>query len=63
MKFSISDIIVPFIILLGAISTALTDVVSYSSRLAIIIGIAMLFTLITSFVYFKNRAKNRKKQI
>lgn len=63
MKINISDIIVPLLVLLSGTNVALMDVISYSLRLKIIIGLAVFFTLIVIFIYFVNKGKSRKEQI
>lgn len=63
MKIDIGYIIGALSVLLSGTNIALMDVISYSLRLKIIIGLAVFFTLIIAFVYFKDREKNRKKQI
>ena len=61
MKINIGDIIVPLMVLLSGINVALMNVIDYSLRLKIIIGLAIFFSLIILFIYIQNKRKNRKE--
>lgn len=62
MKIDISYIAVALVVLLSGINVSLMNVIDNNSRMKIDIGLAIVFTLIFVFVYFKKRGKNENNQ-